>query len=111
MAAWTRRRFVQASAASVAGAAASALLPGCATDVSNLSTTQGGSLREFTLVAQPGRVSVVGAPHPDTAAQASWTACHGLVSLLIMRPGFDWRPTEELLAATLDAMFHGLVAD
>ena len=64
-----------------------------------------GVVRE---IAAEGRLR---SPHPDTAAQASWTACHGLVSLLIMRPGFDWRPTEELLAATLDAMFHGLVAD
>ena len=70
MTAWTRRRFVQASAAGAAGAAASALLPGCARESATLPTTEGGRLREFTLVAQPGRANVVGAPHPDTAV---WT--------------------------------------
>lgn len=47
----------------------------------------------------------------ESAAQALWTACHGLVSLLISKPDFDWAPTEDLRAVLLDGLLHGLVAD
>ena len=47
----------------------------------------------------------------DSAAQALWAACHGLVMLLITRPGFAWAPTEELMSVTLDGLMHGLVTD
>ena len=47
----------------------------------------------------------------DSAAQALWASCHGVVMLLITRPGFDWAPTEELLSVTLDGLMHGLVTD
>lgn len=64
-----------------------------------------GVVRE---IAAEGRLRT---PDPDTAAQAMWTACHGTVSLMLTRPGFEWRPTDELLKATLDGMFNGLIAD
>ena len=46
----------------------------------------------------------------DSAAQVLWAACHGVVALLISRPGFDWAPREELLSVTLEGLMHGLVA-
>ena len=64
-----------------------------------------GVVRE---IAGEGRLRTL---DPDTAAQAMWTACHGTVSLIITRPGFEWRPHDEILQATLDGMFHGLVSD
>jgi len=47
----------------------------------------------------------------DSAAQALWMACHGVVALLISRPNFDWADREELLQVTLDGLLHGLVID
>ena len=47
----------------------------------------------------------------DSAAQALWGACHGVVALLILRPTFEWAPQEELIRVTLDGLLHGLVAD
>ncbi len=47
----------------------------------------------------------------DSAAQALWASCHGVVMLLITRPGFGWAPTDELLSVTLDGLMYGLVTD
>jgi AcrR family transcriptional regulator len=47
----------------------------------------------------------------DSAAQALWMACHGVVALLIARPGFDWADREELMQVTLDGLLNGLVID
>ncbi|ODT87172.1 TetR/AcrR family transcriptional regulator [Phenylobacterium sp. SCN 70-31] len=59
-------------------------------------------------VAAAGRLRIGDA---DTAAQAIWTACHGLVALVIGRPTFEWADREELMGVTLDGMLHGLVID
>jgi AcrR family transcriptional regulator len=47
----------------------------------------------------------------DSAAQALWMACHGLVALRISRGTVEWAPDEELLAVMLDGLFHGLTVD
>jgi AcrR family transcriptional regulator len=47
----------------------------------------------------------------DSAAQALWMACHGVVALLTSRPNFAWAPQEELLQVTLDGLINGLVVD
>ncbi len=59
-------------------------------------------------IAAEGRLRVADA---ECAAQALWTACHGLVALMITRPGVDWRPADELIAVMLDGLLHGLVTD
>ena len=59
-------------------------------------------------IAAEGRLRVGDA---ECAAQALWTACHGLVALMITRPGVDWRPADELIAVMLDGLLHGLVTD
>jgi AcrR family transcriptional regulator len=46
-----------------------------------------------------------------TAGQALWAACHGLISLRIAKPGFDWAPAESLMNVMLDGLLFGLVAD
>lgn len=46
----------------------------------------------------------------DAAAQISWAAAHGLVSLLNTQPRFQWTETPETLKALmLDALFDGLL--
>ncbi|HEY2708531.1 MAG TPA: TetR/AcrR family transcriptional regulator [Caulobacteraceae bacterium] len=64
-----------------------------------------GVVRE---IAAEGRLRVGDA---DTAAQALWAACHGLVALVITRPNVDWAPTGKLASVLLDSLLHGVVAD
>lgn len=45
----------------------------------------------------------------EEAGQVTWTACHGLVSLLIVRPGFAWAEREGLMGLMLDGLLGGLV--
>ena len=47
----------------------------------------------------------------QSAAQALWAGCHGLVSLLIVKSGFHWAPAAELQAVMLDSLLYGLVTD
>jgi AcrR family transcriptional regulator len=45
---------------------------------------------------------------PISAAQALWAGAHGLISLEITKPYFDWAPT--LDTTMLDALFEGVLA-
>ena len=47
----------------------------------------------------------------DSAAQALWGACHGVIQLVVTRPNFEWAPQDELIDVTLDGLLHGLIAD
>ena len=47
----------------------------------------------------------------DSAAQALWMACHGLVALRIRKTKTEWAPDEELIGVMLEGLFHGLAAD
>ena len=47
----------------------------------------------------------------DSAAQALWMGCHGLVAFRITRDKTDWAPDDELMSVMLDGLFHGLTAD
>ena len=47
----------------------------------------------------------------DTAAQALWAGCHGLVALMITRPNVDWAPADELTSLLLEGLLHGLVTN
>ena len=44
-----------------------------------------------------------------TTAQALWAGCHGVVSLIITKPYFDWVDRETLVATLLDGLFAGLM--
>ena len=44
---------------------------------------------------------------PETA-QALWAGGHGVVSLMITKPYFDWTARETLTATVLDGLFEGL---
>ena len=44
----------------------------------------------------------------DVAAQTSWAACHGIVSLVLTRPHFRWADRAALRDAMLSAVFDGL---
>ncbi len=59
-------------------------------------------------IAAEGRLR---AGRADSAAQAFWMGCHGVVALLCARPKFAWAETEELIAVTLEGLMSGLIAD
>lgn len=64
-----------------------------------------GVVRE---IAASGRLR---AGSGDSAAQALWMACHGVVALMIARPNFEWADREELMQVTLEGVLNGLVID
>jgi AcrR family transcriptional regulator len=64
-----------------------------------------GVVRE---IAQEGRLRIGDA---DSAAQALWAACHGLVALMITRPNITWAPADELTSLMVEGLLHGLVTD
>jgi AcrR family transcriptional regulator len=47
----------------------------------------------------------------DSAAQALWMSCHGVVALLASRPHFNWADRDELVQVTLEGLLNGLVVD
>jgi AcrR family transcriptional regulator len=47
----------------------------------------------------------------DSAAQALWMSCHGVVALKASRPTFEWAETDELIRVTLDGLLNGLAVD
>jgi AcrR family transcriptional regulator len=62
-----------------------------------------GVVRE---IAAEGRLRIGDA---DMAAQALWAGCHGLVTLMITNPKFEWAPGPELTALMVESLLHGLV--
>jgi hypothetical protein len=59
-------------------------------------------------IAAEGRLRIGDA---DSAAQALWAACHGLVALTITHPGIEWAPAGELTSLMVEGLLHGLVTD
>jgi AcrR family transcriptional regulator len=47
----------------------------------------------------------------ESAAQALWMCCHGVVTMMASRPNFEWADRDELVQVTLDGLLHGLVVD
>jgi len=46
---------------------------------------------------------------PRATAQALWAGAHGVVSLMITKPYFDWVDRDQLVETLLDALFIGLL--
>jgi AcrR family transcriptional regulator len=64
-----------------------------------------GVVRE---IAANGRLRTGSA---DSAGQALWMSCHGVVALLAARPNVPWAEREELIQVTLEGLLNGLVVD
>lgn len=47
----------------------------------------------------------------NSAAQALWMSCHGVVALMAARPNFEWAEREEVIQVTLDGLINGMVVD
>jgi AcrR family transcriptional regulator len=63
------------------------------------------------VVREIGAAGRLRAGTADSAAQALWMSCHGVVALTASRPNFGWAPSDELIAVTLEGLLNGLVAD
>ena len=63
------------------------------------------------VVAEVAAVGRLRSGSPDSAAQAMWMSCHGVVALMTARPAFGWADRDELISVTLDGLLHGLVVD
>ena len=46
----------------------------------------------------------------ETVAQTMWAGAHGLVSIIITKPYFEWADRDELVRAMLDGLCDGLMA-
>jgi hypothetical protein len=46
---------------------------------------------------------------PKTAAQTLWAGIHGVVSLMITKPYFDWVGREALTRSMIDTLIAGLL--
>lgn len=48
-------------------------------------------------------------PGPELSSLAAWMSVHGLASLLIAKPGFEWPPIDDLVDMVVDTLVHGLL--
>ncbi len=48
---------------------------------------------------------------PVTVYQALWTACHGMVALMMTKPDFDWADPKEVSHVMIEGLLFGLIAD
>ena len=70
----------------------------------------GASLyRSFEQVVEDAETDGLLRRDARTTAQALWAGCHGVVSLMITKPYFDWVDRETLVATLLDGLFAGLM--
>ncbi len=65
-----------------------------------------GVVRE---IAAQGRLKMHDDPRAVT--QALWSACHGLVSLMITKPDTDWAEPSVVTKVLIDGLLFGLIAD
>jgi AcrR family transcriptional regulator len=70
----------------------------------------GGELfRSFEQVVEDAARSGRLRGEPRATAQALWAGGHGVVSLMITKPYFEWVDRETLVTALLDGLFAGLL--
>jgi AcrR family transcriptional regulator len=64
-----------------------------------------GAIRE---IAAQGRLKT---GDPRAVHQVLWSACHGLVSLMITKPNNDWADPRAITTVLIDGLLFGLIAD
>ena len=70
----------------------------------------GASLyRSFEQVVEDAAANGLLRHDARTTAQVLWAGCHGVVSLVITKPYFDWVERETLVRTLLDGLFAGLM--
>jgi AcrR family transcriptional regulator len=70
----------------------------------------GGELfRSFEAIVEEAAATGRLRGEPRPTAQALWAGSHGIVSLMITKPYFDWVDRETLTRTMMDALFAGLL--
>lgn len=70
----------------------------------------GGNLfRSFEVIVEDAEAAGLLRGDARTTAQALWAGCHGVVSLMITKPYFDWVERETLVTTLLEGLFAGLL--
>jgi AcrR family transcriptional regulator len=69
----------------------------------------GGLYRSFEAVVEDAEAAGLLRGEVRSTAQALWAGCHGVVSLVITKPYFDWVERETLVSALLEGLFAGLL--
>jgi AcrR family transcriptional regulator len=73
---------------------------------------QGPGLQAFLLfreqVVRMIEAGIVRRMDVNVATQTIWAACHGLVALLIARPGFPWADRRQLVDSLVETLVAGL---
>jgi AcrR family transcriptional regulator len=49
-------------------------------------------------------------PGPELTALVMWITIHGLASLLLSKPSFEWPPVDTMVDAVIEAELHGVLA-
>ena len=65
--------------------------------------------RSFEVVVEDAGAAGLLRGDARTTAQALWAGAHGVVSLMITKPYFDWVEREALVTALLEGLFAGLL--
>lgn len=68
-----------------------------------------GLFRSFEQVVEDAEAQGLLRGDARTTAQVLWAGCHGVVSLVISKPYFDWVDRDALVTALLDGLFAGLM--
>jgi AcrR family transcriptional regulator len=53
---------------------------------------------------------VMRGPGPDLTALVMWISIHGLASLLLAKPSFEWPPIDDFVDLVVDSGLHGHLA-
>ena len=86
--------------------------PGEAEHEAQTARLRTGCYRPFwEVVNELARAGRLRSADPDAVGQAMWAACHGLVTLMIVRASFEWVPPETLVPALLDGILYGMISD
>jgi len=68
-----------------------------------------GLFRSFEQVVEDAEAEGLLRGDARSTAQALWAGCHGVVSLMITKPYFDWVDREKLVSTLLEGLFAGLM--
>ncbi|HYC05073.1 MAG TPA: TetR/AcrR family transcriptional regulator [Azospirillaceae bacterium] len=89
-------------------------LPRDGTPPECLGGTMKGAISFAVLEGEIGMLMERGVLRPgdkEAVADVVWMMGHGLVSLLITHPGFEWTPLDTVIRTSIDTLLHGIVAD
>ncbi|MFN3816181.1 TetR/AcrR family transcriptional regulator [Brevundimonas sp.] len=68
-----------------------------------------GLYRSFAVMIEEARATDRLKQDPAVTGQILWAGVHGVISLIITKPYFDWAGQDDLIGAMLDALFESVL--